>query len=732
MKKIFPALLFCLIFASLTVFAQTPSPSVTPTPKPADDTDVVKISTTLIQVDVTVTDKNGNIITDLKPGDFEIFENNQKQPITNFSFVSAPSETASATSPPTKKSADSSVPVPPTQLRPEQVRRTIALVVDDLSLSFESVHFVRQALKKFVDTQMQDGDLVAIIRTGGGIGALQQFTSDRQQLYAAIDKIRWNPAGNGKIGAFAPIEATPLEQAKASGANISDEQLKQEKIQNQNFNDFQGSVFASGTLGALNFIIKGMKDLPGRKSVMLMSDGFKLFTQDQSGFKESSIILDALKRLTDLANRSSVVIYTTDARGLQTLGLTAADNTSSLTGSQVEEKLADNKSELFDTQDGLVYLAQQTGGLSLINNNDLNGGIKKMLNDQKGYYLIGYTPDTETFDPQKRRFNKLTIKVNRPDLKVRYRSGFFGLTDDETDRPAKQTPQQQIAAALTSPFSANGIELRLNTLFGTETKAGEYVRSFLHVAAKDLKFSNEPDGSHKATFDVLAVSFGANGAIADSISKNYTITLKGDTYQSFLRDGFVYNFIFPVKTPGAYQMRVAVRDSESGKIGSANQFIEVPNLKKGKLTLSGIVLENQTFAEYQNSQSNTPPAAADSAAAQVKTSAGTDTSLRKFKRGTVLRYGYEIYNAKLDASQKPQLTVQSRVFRDGKLLYEGKPAPVNLDGQNDWQKIFSVGALSLGTEMPAGDYVLQIIVTDVSKNGKDNTAAQWVQFEIGE
>ncbi|MGI8470095.1 MAG: VWA domain-containing protein [Pyrinomonadaceae bacterium] len=724
MKNFFPTILF-LVFASLTGFAQMPNPTAAPTPKPANEDDVVKISTTLIQVDATVTDKNGNIVTDLKPEDFEIFENNQKQPITNFSFVSAPPETNSAPTP--KNSAANGVPVPPVTLRPEQVRRTIALVVDDLSLSFESVHFVRQALKKFVDTQMLDGDLVAIIRTGGGIGALQQFTSDRRQLYAAIDKIRWNPIGNGKIGAFAPIEATPLERSKAMGNEVSDEQLAEEKNQNQRFNDFQGSVFATGTLGALDFIIKGMRELPGRKSVMLLSDGFKLFTEDEMGFKESSIILDSLKRLTDLANRSSVVIYAMDARGLQTLALTAEDNTSDQTSEQLESKLSDRKNELFDTQDGLVYLARQTGGLSFINNNDLNGGIRKMLNDQKGYYLLGYTPDSETFDAQKRRFNKLTVKVKRPDLKVRYRSGFFGLTDDETNRPANQTPQQQITAALTSPFSANGIELRLNTLFGNDLKGGEYMRSFLHVGAKDLKFSDEADGTHKATFDVLAISFGENGLVADQIAKNYTITLKEDSYQNFLRDGFVYNFTFPVKKPGAYQMRIAIRDSGSGRIGSANQFIEVPDLKKGKLTLSGIVLENQTLKEYQDSQSD---AAANSA--QPKSSSQSDTSLRKFKRGTVLRYGYEVYNVKLDGSQKPQLSVQTRVFRDGKLLFEGKPAPINLEGQKDWQKIASMGAVALGTEMQPGDYVLQIVVSDTAKNDKNRTASQWVQFEVTE
>ena len=142
----------------------------------------MRITTNLVQVDAVITDKNGNLITDLKPEELQLFENNRPQKITHFSYIAAPP------SKPTVR--DNNLPgVPPDRLRPEDVRRTIALIVDDLGLSFQSTHFVRRALKQFVDQQMQSGDLVAIIRTSGGIGALQQFTSDRRQLYAAIDHI---------------------------------------------------------------------------------------------------------------------------------------------------------------------------------------------------------------------------------------------------------------------------------------------------------------------------------------------------------------------------------------------------------------------------------------------------------------------------------------------------------------------------------------------------------------
>ena len=721
MKKFIPAFIFVLLFA-LTNLSQTLTP--TPTPKPSDGEDVVKISTALVQVDVTVTDNKGKIVRDLKPEDFEIYENGEKQKITNFTFISADSESNQPTVKPDKNDKPA-IPIPEIPVKPEQVRRTIALVVDDLTLSFESTYYVRRALKKFVDEQMQTGDLVAIIRTGGGIGALQQFTSDKRQLYAAIEKVRWNSIGSGGIGAFAAIEATPLEQAKANGADISEEQLKAEKDSIRSANDFREDIFATGTLGAINYIVRGMKDLPGRKSIMLLSDGFQLFTHDKDGFNDSSRVLQSLRQLVDLANRASVVIYTMDARGLQTLGFSAEDNTSSLSAQAIEERLSDRRDKLFNTQEGLVYLAKQTGGFPILNNNDLSGGIRKILDDQS-YYLIGYEPDAETFDPKTRRFNKIEVKVSRKNTDVRYRSGFFGVSDEQIKKPANQTPYQQIMTAMTSPFAVNDISLHLNTLFGNNDKQGSFVRSLLYVDAKDLKFSDEADGTKKAVFDVLAMNFGDNGVVADQISQTYTVNLKKDDYQKFIDEGFVYYFTFAIKKPGAYQMRVAIRDHATEKVGSASQFIEVPNLKKNRLTLSGVILENLSLAQW-NAQAQTNQSKIVVDKNEKQPDSMTDTALRTYKRGTVLRYGFEIYNAK---SAAQNLQIQTRIFRDGKAIFESKPKPPDASEQTNSPSINATGALSLGTEMPPGDYILQIIITDPAAKEKNNTAAQFVQFEI--
>src|SRR5262249_25623633 len=149
-----------------------------------------------------------------------------------------------------------------------------------------------------------------------------------------------------------------------------------------------------GTLGALNFVVRGLRELPGRKSAILISDGLRLFGRN----RDNTQVLDQVRRLTDLANRSSVVIYSLDAKGLQTLMPTAADNTGGVSGPQFAERIARMSQQNFDSQEGLTYLAGETGGFAVLNNNDINLGIQRALKDQQSYYLIGFDPENEKFD----------------------------------------------------------------------------------------------------------------------------------------------------------------------------------------------------------------------------------------------------------------------------------------------------------------------------------------------
>ena len=690
------------------------SQSASPTPPPADATDIVKISTTLIQIDVTVRDRKGRVVTDLRPDEIEVYENGKKQVLTNFSFISNV-RSAEEIAKTNEDKKNRPVVLPPSEIKADQVRRTIALVVDDLGLSFESTYQVRRALKKFVDEQMQEGDLVAIIRTAAGIGSLQQFTNDKRQLHLAIDRVRWNAMGRGGIGAFEPLQrpmAGENRELNERGGGYGGFQRE--------FEDYSNSVFTTGTLGAIEYVVRGMEELPGRKSVLLLSDGFRLVV-DEDGFRTmSNRALEGMRRLVDSANRASVVISTMDARGLQYFGLTAADDPGGRTPQQLDQAINDRRHFFNDSQDGLNFLAKKTGGVSIYNSNDLSGGIRKILDDQS-YYLIGYQPDSETFDPRTRQFNNLEIKVTRPDTQVRHRSGFFGEADRAKVRPTG-TLADRMFHSLSSPFAVNDITLRLNASFHKPPNfIATFIRSLVHIPGKDLTFTDQPNGTKKAVFDIIAAGFGESGVVVDQVSKTYTVELTKDAYERAMKQGLVYQFSFPVTTPGVYVLRIALHDHGNDKIGSANQFVEVPNLKKKRMFLSGAVLDNIPYDEYQR-QSGGQLAGAGTSDPMLA------TSLRQFKRGTVLSYSFNIYNAKL-VGASPNLTFQTRVFRDGQPIFESKPEPVVPLSVQHGTVAFSA-ALALGTSMLPGDYVLQVVITDSGAKGK--TVQQFVTFEITE
>jgi VWFA-related protein len=685
-----------------------PSPDAQPQ-QPASD-ELVRININLVQVDAVITDKSGKAITDLKPEEVEIFEDGRKQKITNFSYNTAQTETAKAenTSASVNKNAP---PVPPSRLKPEDVRRTIALVVDDLGLSFQSTHYVRQALKKFVDEQMQPGDLVAIIRTSGGIGALQQFTSDKRQLYAAIERVKFS-LGRAGISAFAPIEP-PTEGDYGAEIDAANEEL----------NQFRDDLYSVGTLGAVTYVVRGLRDLPGRKSVLLISDGFRIYSREDPTRTYRTV--QKLQRLIDEAGRSSVVIYTMNATGLQTLGPTAADNMSGRDPAQMLEAMNKRRDDAFDTQEGLEYLAAETGGMAIKNNNDLSEGIRRVMEDQSGFYLIGYRPDDSTFDARtsRRSFHHLTLKVKRTGkFNIRMRHGFFGVSDEEKPKP--RTLLQEMVGALVSPFGANGVRLQLTSLFANDSQYGSFMRSFLRIDGRDLTFTAEPDGIHKSAFDLLAVTFGDNGAPIDQIGKTYSIRLGDAEYKRMLRDGLVYNVTVPIKKPGAYQLRMALRDTASNRIGSASQFIDAPDIKKNRLALSGIVIRGSDRMAASS-------AAANQNEGVESGSAEASAAVRHFKHSMLMTYGFFIYNARLDrATMRPQLVTQVKLFRDGKEVFTGKENPFNPSEQTDMKRLAFTSRILLGMDMIAGEYVLQVTVTDLLADQKHRTVTQWMDFQV--
>ena len=369
------------------------------------------------------------------------------------------------------------------------MRRTIALLVDDLKMSFEGVSHTREALAKFVDRQMQPGDLVAVIPTSGGIGALQQFTTDKRMLHAAIDRVRYQLGGGGQGGAVKALGGAGQDIDPAPLAAL---------LQRR---------FAVGTLGAMRHLASGMRNMPGRKSIVVFSDGFAIRRNIKQ--QDPPVTVAEARQVTDRANRSAVTIYAVDTRGLAVTSLRADDDVQGMEVAEVTDALEDRGQKFRDDRQGLEFLAAETGGLARFNDNDINAGLVRMLADQSGYYLIGFQPDEACAADQPRR------EISPPDregdasgLNVRYRKGYMG----ETGPPEKEprTPGERLLAALNSPSRTPGVRVRFTPTFTLGDRGQLAIRALLHVDGSDVSFSPpDAEGARTARVHMLTVTESA-------------------------------------------------------------------------------------------------------------------------------------------------------------------------------------------------------------------------------
>ena len=666
--------------------------------KPSPPEDIVRISVNLVQVDATVADKKGREITDLSAADFTVVANGQPQRITNFSYVPAAAPESENLA--GKKSAL------PSNITRNQVRRTIALVVDDLGLSAVSIQDVKKALSRFVTDQMRPGDLVAILRTGEGIGLLQQFTTNKDLLNAAVQRLRWNPVGRAGAAAALSQAGKRFEEKNKDHPLLDADLEQQRKI-----------YFALGTVSSLKFIVRALGALPGRKSVILFSDGLPLFTmKEEDDLSPSQRVWNVLDRrvrdaavdLTREANRAATVIHTIEARGPQTMGGRIEDMDAPL-----------NSQQFYADQDGLGFLADETGGI-FAQSSDLSLAMARVFEQDRGYYLIGFKPDGEWFKPEaKSKPPKVELKTNRPDLNVRYRKGFYGSPEDSPTRP-QDTPRGKLFAALRSPFGASDINLKLTTLFAYDKREGAFIRTLLFIGTNGLTFIEQPQGKFSANANLLAEVFAQDGRMIQDINKTITIQARKEELESIKRGGFVYEFTVPVKDPGAYQFRVAVQDAGSERLGAANNFIEVPNVSQGQLALSDIIVFGKTPAAMDGKQLMS----VDSQAA---------TAERKFRQGTELSYALIIYNATLDpVTRQPHLETQLSLYLAGKPVYAGAPKALQIKPQEDFKQVLDSGTIDLGPAIAVGDYALKVRVTDISAKGKRQIQERWIGFDVFE
>lgn len=519
-----------------------------------------RIAVDVVRVDAVVTDKDGKLVTDLTADDFDVHQDGRPQKISLVRWVPLVSPRAAAAAAP----SPSSGAAPADRLAPGEVQRTIMIVVDDLGTSFESYPPMRAALHRLVDDQLGPNDLVAVLRTSVPDRALQQFTSDRKALHAAIDALEWNWQSRSGIEGFAPVGQPTVISIGGNTFNAPGF---------EDLDALRGSMSAQNTFASMATLIHSTKQLPGRKTMIFVSEGMRMVDRydGPGGAIGQGVIPDIRTTMPrdyveDQAVRSGVVVYALDPRGLQSGRLRSDDDLSQSTSAGIVTQERDRHQFMIDTQDALTHLSQQTGGFAILDTNDLANGLKRITDDQRGYYLIGYVPDDGTFaKPGKTvRYHKISIEVKRRGLNVRTHKAFLGFSDDDPKRSAPSVGGDLLQAAL-SPFDSDGIPVSLTTR--PSNADGK-----LSIVGQVRTDRIGADGA-----DVLGMVIDPNGLI---VSSGTSETTSGPQQI----EASLY-----VPRPGTYQVRFAVRDRKSSAIGSDSTLVVVPDKVQASGTVTDVV-----------------------------------------------------------------------------------------------------------------------------------------------
>jgi VWFA-related protein len=725
MRKASVATLLIALFLGMAPAQTPPQPQ-----KPKDDAgpeDVVRITTSLVQTDVVVTDKNDQVIPDLKLEDFKVFENGKRQDLQFMGFVSADSV------PRTEGTINvAGQPVEPDvarNLSQRDLRRVFAFVIDDLTIPYEDVSNLRKLLNDFVNDKMRNGDLVAIIRVAGGKGLLQQFTSDKQLLRRAIAEITPTMNAYSAFHNLDPVAGINTQQAQGADSNAPlsfPGSSRDADLDSSAEGVTRGlrSLFALSTAGD---VMNGMKSLPGRKSLVLVSGGLPLIESSQNQIKINGVPTNTadsrsmytnvsymLRQLTDRASRAGVVINTLNIRaqggvkGVSSFTDPGNEGRSALMPNAGGDETFGRAADLtqFDNRAldslngnlGLQALASATGGVSVTNTNNFSGGLDRIL-ARSSYYLLAYRP-TETFND---KFHKLEIKVARPGAKVYSRSGFVA-TADKPEPPLNK--EQAIIKAAMSPLARRDVDVNGTLQYRYLPTSQADIDMNLQVAANGLSFKQGADSKYQTSFDVVGFLINDQGKTQGGFSETVNLSLSAPEYTRAQATGIGYVGHVTL-APGSYQLRAIVRDTETARLGTMSKYIEVSDLSKKRLTVSSLFLYAVDVA--QGNKAKPEPL----------------TALRQLPRTQDLRYAAIIYNPKV-SDGKTQLLARVIVSRGDKVLLQDKDQPVN--GAVQSGQIAKVG--QLGLKGQSGHYMLTLVVTDPLASEKERTIVRSMDFTL--
>jgi VWFA-related protein len=615
------------------------NPPAQPPAAPPQQGPTFKVRVDYVEVDVVVTDRQGNLVRDLKKEDFQVLEDGKSQTISTFTMVDIPIERAD-------RPLFAESPIEPDVKTNEKPfdGRVYVMVIDDLHTRFGRSIRVKTAAKQFIERRLGANDLMAVVHTAGPTDANQEFTNNKRLLLAAVDKT------NGR----------KLDSATANKTReyYNTRDLRQQGDPLNDPDDAERGFNARNTLDTLRNVAEWFGSVRGRrKAILFVSEGidydiYDMIAQNGSNHHDASVVLDATRDAIAAATRSNVAIYGIDPRGLTDLGDESIEIQAYPDDTSLGIGQGSLQNELRLAQDSLRTLSDETGGFAVVNKNDFSTAYQRIVEDNSSYYVLAYYPP----DPRPGRLHKIDVRVTRPGLTVRARKGYVTpkKVDAVTTANTKGPSTPELREALDSPLPVSGLTMHV---FAAPFKGAAPNASVLfgvELRGRDLQLAQ----NSKLLLSYLAID--QNGKIKGGNTDTMSMpNLKPETKARIEQTGLrmLNRLDLP---PGKYQLRVAAHDTNGGNVGSVQYDLSVPDFQKAPFSISGIVLTSGLGAAL-------PTVRPDEQLKPVLP--GPPISLRSFAQNDEVALFAEVYDN--EASKPHKVDIITTITTDeGRVLFK--------------------------------------------------------------
>ena len=706
-----------LLGAATTAAQQQPAtqPAATPSATTGQQPSVTfRAETNFVEVHAIVTDQKGAFVRDLTAADFEVLEDGRPQAPVVFSFVDLPIE-------PPFTPLNAGAPIEPDVKATTRTfdGRIYVFVMDDLHTTFPRTQNVRTVAKEFIDKYLGVNDLAAVVFTSGRQESGQELTNNRQLLKAAIDRFQGQKlpsAGAERLAIHLRESANEIDTTTgepATGRSV--EGLQRANSVKDPYDDMR-ALNVRRSFDAVENVSRWLGDVQGRrKALLLFSEGFD-YDIYQPFFinRNSDLVITEAREAVAAAQRANVNVYGVDPRGMSAFG-DMVDISSRSDYPQLEYgNFRGSLRELLLSQESLISLSQETGGIPIVNANDLAGGLGRIVLDNSRYYLLGYYSDSSRWSRNK--FMQIQVRVKRPGLQVRARNGY--LPPDtraierarETDLKNGTTPA--LRAALDKPVPIGDLPFRAFAGTLRSAKNTGQVLVAVEVDGPALKYL-EKDGRFTESVEMSVVAADQRARVQGGDRQTFNLNLMPDTKANVDRGGV--RLISQVDLPpGRYQIRIGAHESTGGTVGTLPYDIEIPDYAKAPFTMSGLFITSSFANNYATGSTETdwngllpsPPVAN-----------------RVFSPAETLTWFTEVYDNSSDQPHGVNFTSTIQDARDGRTLVESRDTRVvQRRGQGH----------GFTTDYPLRDlrpglYVLRVLATLTLGN---HTAQREVLFEV--